>query len=108
MTNISDIELHDAQIDSSTVDFVGRTITLGISYYATSNEKTRAEARLVFEGVQSISTIVSLEHLAKNRNAGNVNYWVPVSGSGTTYIYLVDGCIAVCAESLRVEKRKSD
>jgi hypothetical protein len=106
MNNPNEVELHDAILNSVDTDCSSKVVTINIELYAGKEDSNRKTACLVFENVESMSQIVSFDSLAANSKAGNINYWSPAKNSGTTHIYLVDGCIAVKAASVRVEIKK--
>ena len=102
-TTLDNIELHDAVVESVNIDFLAASITMRIAYYPNAESRQRSEAQLTFENVDSVSQIADLARLRQNRSAGNINYWRPSNADGVTYIYLVDGCIAVTAKTVRLD-----
>jgi len=88
-------DLHDARIGELEINFEVRVIKIFIEYYPTLEANQRKSAWLTFENVDSISQIANLSQLAQNRGAGNINYWLPALSFGTTFIYLVNGCITI-------------
>jgi hypothetical protein len=103
-TSLDSIELHDALIKSLSVDFESEVVRVEIEFYPDSETAQRVSAVLVFEGVTSVSNILDLARTRSGRIAGNVNYWVP-NEVGTTYLYLVDGCVAVTAKAVRFVRK---
>lgn len=51
-----------------------------------------------------VAVLGNLARTRSGRVAGNVNYWVPNEG-GTTYLYLVDGCVAITAKAMRLVRK---
>lgn len=97
-----DVELHDATVDSAQIDFAKRAVSLFVSYYPDPVESAkRVPARITFAGVETLNGSTDLMELASHRRAGNIVYWNPASGTGTTYIYLTGGLIAVAARSVK-------
>jgi hypothetical protein len=103
MTTLDEIELHDALLKSMNVDYAAKVATVKIEFFEDAKDRNRKVALLIFEEIELVSQISSLERLQENAFAGNVNYWVPAQNGGTTYIYLVDGCVSIKAEKVRVE-----
>jgi hypothetical protein len=104
MSELDKIELHDALINSVKIDFEAGSVAIDIAYYASAESRQRVPAVLLFEGVESISQTLSMARVRQNAAAGNINYWVPSDGSGTTYIYVVDGCVVVTAKSVSLAR----
>ena len=96
----SGIELHDARLVSCTADYAARRIAIAIEYYSAKSASVRVPASIQFEGVTRFNELSDLDELQANHGAGNITYWVPATGSGTTYIYLVRGLISVTAKSM--------
>jgi hypothetical protein len=108
VTSVLDtVELHDAIIERVNIDFSAASVVIHIAYYQDHDSQQRVHAKLVFEGVELISGIADLNRLRQNSAAGNINYWRPSESGGTTYIYLVDGCIAVTAKAVRIDPKPS-
>ena len=104
MTSALDgIELHDAVIEGLNIDFSAASVTMLIAYYASPDGRQRVRAKVIFEKVESISQITDFVRLRENASAGNINYWRPGDTGNATYIYLVDGCIAVTAGIVRLD-----
>jgi hypothetical protein len=102
-TALDSIELHDALVERINIDFLAASVTIYIAYYPSVEGEQRVRAKLIFEGVEAISQIADLTRLRKNAVAGNINCWRPSDAGGATYIYLVDGCIAVTAKVARID-----
>ena len=96
----SGIELHDARLVSVTADYAARHVSIAIEYYPSPNASVRAPASIQFNGVTSFNELSDLDELQAHAAPGNIAYWVPAVGPGTTYIYLVRGLISICANSL--------
>jgi hypothetical protein len=103
MSELDEIELHDGLIRGVNIDFEAGSVAIYLAYYSSPDSRERAAAALFFEGVESISQILSVTGVRQNASAGNINYWVPSDGGGVTYIYVVNGCIAVTAKSVRFD-----
>ena len=98
-----DLGLHDATIESALIDYAKKSLSLLVAYYpdpVTSSKRVRA--KIAFSGVERMSGITDFLELANNRTAGNISYWHPAVGAGTTYIYLSGGLLSVTAKTLRV------
>ncbi|SFN71961.1 hypothetical protein [Dokdonella immobilis] len=97
-----DVELHDALLESASVDYAKKSVSLAVAYYpeAVSSSK-RVRANIIFSGVERMSGITDFLELANNRFAGNISHWHPAVGVGTTYIYLTGGLFAVTAKSVK-------
>ena len=99
-----DIELHDALINCTVIDFNEGTMSIEMDYYPDPvNSSKRSPLMISFFGVKSISGITDFKDLKNNRFAGNVSYWHPATKKGTTYIYLISGTLAITAKSLKVK-----
>lgn len=102
--SVDAIELHDALLKSTCIDYTDGTVEIGFEFYASADDSSRKSVSVVFEGVESMSQIADLEALKKNAFAGNVTYWLPGENGATTYIYLTDGCLAIKAKQIRVSR----
>ncbi len=101
---IEDLELHDALLKSTKIDYTSKIIEIQLELYLSTKDSSRRPFSIVFEGVESISQISNLERLEQNAFAGNINYWLPEQNGGITYIYLTDGCIAIKSAKLRLNE----
>lgn len=99
--DLEKIELHDACLQWMHIDYVAKTVRIDLQFYLTPESSKREMASLVFSKVDSVSHIGDLISLEDNAAAGNVNYWIP-RRTGLTYIYLVDGCIAIEAQDIEL------
>lgn len=104
--NLDKIELHDAQLKSMHVDYVAKSVTVNLEYYKSEEDSKRKAAAVVFEKVETVSQIGDLEKLQDNARAGNVVFWHPANGSGTTEIYLTGGILAITAKKVRFKELK--
>lgn len=93
--NLEKIELHDAVLLKLDVDYKSKIVKIDLDSYESCDSSVRRSVTLVFNGVESVSHVCDLESLERNAGAGNVSYWHPMPGSGATYVYLVDGLIAI-------------
>jgi hypothetical protein len=99
--DLESIELHDAILDGFSIQYGKKLALIKLSYYQDPvNSKERTSAEILFSDVERINEVSDLLHLEQNRSAGNIVYWHPVEGEGTTYIYLVSGVIAITAKSV--------
>jgi hypothetical protein len=97
------IDLHDAILDSLAIDYPKKMVTIDISYYPDSvNSQVRVPVQIKFSGVEKVSEISDFLDLDENRCAGNISFWHPAEGYGTTYIYFISGVISVTAKALSV------
>jgi hypothetical protein len=96
------MELHDAVIKSMRVDYEEKSVVIELDFYASDDAKHREPVSLMFHEVSSISKICDLNALRDNAYAGNVVYWHPSPSSGTTFIYLTEGCIAITSARVTV------
>ena len=98
----TDLELHDAVMRSCTTDFSAVSVTLFVDAYLSSDAKIRSPVEIDFLGVTDMSCLADFASIATNNRAGNINYWVPATGVGQTYVYLNEGCIAIRAQEVRL------
>ena len=91
------IELHDARLISTTTDFASRRVILSIEYYPRPDSSARLPASICFLGVSRLNEAYDLEELHRNAGAGNISYWMPAVGDGTTYVYFSRGFLSVTA-----------
>ncbi|MEW8508946.1 MAG: hypothetical protein AB2598_19830 [Candidatus Thiodiazotropha sp.] len=98
-----EIDLHDAILEGFSVLYGEKSAVIDIAFYQDQTEsKERTSAQIIFAGVERINEVSDLIHLEQNKFAGNVAYWHPAAGKGTTYIYLVSGVLAITAQSVEV------
>jgi hypothetical protein len=86
-------DLHDARVDSLLIDFQKKTVTLDIEYYESESSTQRKKGSITFTEVSAVNQVLDLREVAANRKAGNVNYWQPAEKAGSTFVYLVHGCL---------------
>jgi len=97
--NLEQIELHDARLHRTSIDYEAKTVLVELDFYASEKSSERKRAEIFFGGVASVSHLADMVRLESHASAGNVNYWVPAT-DGPTYIYLSDGCLAITARSI--------
>jgi len=102
--NHEDIELHDANLKLTTVDYVTKTVVLEIDYHPTEQSQGRISASFKFSGVSSYNENSSIDEIKNHSKFGNIVSWAPAIESGTTYIYLARGFISITALGLEVIK----
>jgi len=100
--NLDEVELHDAILTSSVTDYDQQTVAIGVKYYKGPEDRDRSSAKLLFESVSAFHQIVDLDVMKENLFAGQVNHWRPATNGGTTYIYLVDGCLAITSRTIKL------
>lgn len=103
--DIQKLELHDAIISNIEVNL--GSISVLLKCYLHEGSDKRIDLRINFSGVRSCG--VSMDHVSLENNArsGNVNYWIP-KNNGTTYIYLMDGCINIDSKNICVSLLDGD
>jgi hypothetical protein len=94
------IELHDALLKSMAIDYAARSITVTVDYYKNKGDHERMHALIIFDTVESLSEVSNFDGLNSFVSSGNIVQWVPAKGSGTTYIDLTGGCIAITAKEM--------
>lgn len=102
--NPSTLDLHDATIESISLDFRTRTLTIYTNHYQSSESSKKEKLVINFYKVTSYSCLSDLESILDNSKSGNINSWSPATGKGTTYIYLVEGCIQVAADRVEIDR----
>lgn len=95
--DIDTLELHDALIQSASIDYASKRVSLVLELYESASEKKRTRVELAFDEVESMSHVADFARLEKNRFAGNVNYWVPGDAQSPTFIYLTDGVMTIAS-----------
>jgi hypothetical protein len=98
--NLEDIELHDAVIDSVNTNYRKQTVSVAVRYYPDQKDKKRVSAKVVFSGVERLSEVSDFRALSENKTFGNISYWHPADGEGTTYFYLTEGIVAITAKAI--------
>jgi hypothetical protein len=109
--DLGKIELHDALLKSMAVDYAAKSVTVCVDFYEDSKyyEKViqkRKPALIIFDNVESFSQVCNFEALQNYASSGNIVQWAPAKGSGTTYIDVVGGCIAINAKKVRFKLQK--
>ncbi len=99
---LSELELHDADLLAVHLDPVSRVAEVRLAYYPTEQARVRVLGTLRFAGVSHFNQIADLIQLESHAGAGNVSYWVTGETPGVTYIYLARGLIAVTAASVEL------
>jgi hypothetical protein len=99
--NVDKTHLHDALLKSMAVDYAEKSVTIRVDFYKSKGERKRISALMSFDEVQSISKLIDLKELEEHTFAGHISYWKPAKASGTTYIYLSAGCIAIDAKKVQ-------
>jgi len=100
--DLSQLELHDANLLGVTLDPVSRMAEVKLAYYPSEQSPGRVNCILRFAGVSQFNQLADLELLEEHAPAGNVNYWVSGERSGVTYIYLARGLIGITAASVEL------
>jgi hypothetical protein len=86
-------------MQSVMIDVPRRTVSLCFLSYPLEEASERVAIEVVFSNVTSVNTVADLLTLEDNYSAGNVNYWHIAEGPGTSYFYLVEGCLTITAGS---------
>lgn len=90
---------HDAQLDALAIDVLGQTVIVRLSAYPSQDAPHREAVEIAFDEVEQVQTIADLAMLVDNHGAGNVNHWHIAAGPGSSYFYLVEGCLVVTAKA---------
>ncbi|UHQ21416.1 hypothetical protein LVB77_12050 [Lysobacter sp. 5GHs7-4] len=98
--DLSQLELHDANLLGVTLDAGARTVEIRLAYYASERASSRTLGSLRFSGVSQFNQVADLERLADHASAGNVIQWRQAERSGAACLHLVGGLIAVTATSV--------
>ena len=88
---------HDAQILSVSFDVMAKSVSIRIAGYKSDNARDRQQATITFEQVTDLLVSADINELLDNHGAGNVNHWHIAQAAGTSYLYLVEGYIAITA-----------
>ncbi|USJ02143.1 hypothetical protein MUG10_08570 [Xanthomonas prunicola] len=100
--DLSQLELHDAQLLAVHLDPAARVAEVHLAYYPDEEVRERVRAVLRFTGVSHFNQLADFGQLEDHAGAGNVSYWVSGETPGVSYIYLVRGLIAVTAASVEL------
>lgn len=90
---------HDSQLDGMSIDALAQSVSLRLSSYPSEGASDRVAIEICFTDVEQVQTLADLAELSDNRAAGNVNHWHIATGPGTSYFYLVEGCIMISAKN---------
>jgi len=102
--DLDQIELHDAIIIKTIISYPQKIVAIELEYYTNgNNSESRVKGRILFSGVSQYSEISNLDKIQSHAIAGNVSYWVPAEGKGTTYIYLARGFLSITAAAVKFE-----
>jgi len=101
--NYEEIELHDANLKSTSVNYEANSVAFEIDYYPTEQSKQRISATFKFIDVSDYNENSNFKELFNHSKVGgNISYWVPALKAGTTYFYLARGFISITAKSIAV------
>jgi hypothetical protein len=100
--DLSQLELHDANLLRVEVDPVSRTAEVRLAYYPNPKSKERVVGKLRFTGVSQFNQLADLELLEQHAMFGNVGSWVSGERPGVTHIHLTRGLIAVTSASVEL------
>jgi len=98
--DLSQLELHDAELLAVYLDPVSRVVEVRLAYYPNEQARERVPGTLRFTDVSHFNQITDFIQLESHAGAGNVGYWVTGETPGASYIYLSRGLIAVTAASV--------
>ena len=97
--DLSQLELHDANLLGISLDPVGRTAEVRLAYYSNEPSAERVLGTLRFTDVTQFNVMADLDLLEEHAKFGNVSQFVSGERAGVSYIYLARGLIAVTATS---------
>jgi hypothetical protein len=100
--DISELELHDANLLGVTLAPVAGRAEIRLAYYTREQAPGRVLGTLVFDGVTQFNQLADLELLQEHAKFGNVSQWVSGELPGVSYLYLARGLIAVTAASVEL------
>jgi len=101
--NLSQLELHDANLLGVALDPVACTADVRVAYYPDEQSSERVLGTLHFTGVSQFNQLADLDLLKEHAQVGgNVSQWVSGERSGVSHIYLVRGLISVTAASVEL------
>ena len=90
---------HDALVESITIDHIQKSVSVRLLAYRDEDAGDRNPIELRFSDVESVTTSANLDRIADNSSAGTVNHWHLAEGPGTSFLYLIEGYVAVSARS---------
>lgn len=102
----ADSDCHDGVINSIEVDISKMVVRINADVYHEPSDRVRRNVNFEFSAVSRFSSSLSLNDIASNKTAGNINYW-NANPSGVTYLYLVNGIIEIDAEALKIETNEA-
>jgi hypothetical protein len=94
-----DYQGHDSLLEGIDIDTVKYTASIRLLSYETPGSPERIPITIDFSNVTSMTMQADMIQLANNRFAGTVAYWHIAEGTGTSYIYLIEGYVAVTADT---------
>lgn len=100
--DISQLELHDANLLGVALDPVTRTAEVRVAYYVNEQSPERVTGTLRFLGIRHFNQLLDLDLLEEHAKAGNLTQWVSGERSGVSYFYLARGLITVAAASVEL------
>ena len=100
--DVSQLELHDADLLGIALDPVGRTADVRLAFYPDEQSSKRVVGTLRFVGVSHFNQLLDLDLLEEHAGAGNVSQWVTGERPGVSHIFLARGLIAVTAASVEM------
>lgn len=101
--DLDNVNLHDATLVSVEMRCEVLALTLHVMFYPVETLRSRQRASICFEGVSQFSMFSDLAQILDNSKAGNISGWRVGRSGGTTYIYLLEGCIAVTADRVSLQ-----
>lgn len=98
--NLSQLELHDANLLSVSFDAAAQTADIAVAYYVNEQSSERVFGILRFTDVVYFNQIVDFDLLKKHSGAGNIVQWITGEVPCTSYLYLARGLIVVKSASV--------
>ncbi|GAB3790873.1 hypothetical protein [Dyella agri] len=98
--DLSQFELHDANLLGVSLDSVARTVEVRLAYYPSGHMQDCVLAVLSFSGVTRFNQITDLALLEEHAKFGNVSQFVTGEQPGVSYLYLARGLIEIVAASV--------
>ena len=100
--DVQQLELHDAELLSVTMNAQRGTVEVQLAYYADTQSRERVIGTLRFSGVRRFNQLVDLDQLRNHARSGNVSDWVTGESPGISLIFLARGLIEVAAGSVEM------